>query len=359
MPRIFLESHNINNLFFGLGQFNKQLIEALQNVVHEEQVNLDITVTSKKTTVFSEAVLKHFTFKKYSSLYRKPLFRIRKKYDLWHSLNQNTKIEPYHNLPYLLTIHDVNFMEEMTGEALEKKIQLFKTKLNRSTAITYISNYAKDMTHKYFTVPDVNEYVIYNGSEKIEHQLEENYKPTVEIDGPYLFFIGEFLEKKNIHTLIELLPHLPNYKLVLAGKNTTEYANVCRKLISDLQLEDRVIIPGKINEMDKYYYYKNCSAFVFPSLREGFGLPPIEAMQFGTPVFLSNKSALPEVGGKHAYYWDHFDAKYMAETISTQLNAFNADKENKQLALKKYANAFSWEKTAKAYLDVYKSLVFK
>ena len=124
-------------------------------------------------------------------------------------------------------------------------------------------------------------------------------------------------------------------------------------------MEDRVIIPGKINEMDKYYYYKNCSAFVFPSLREGFGLPPIEAMQFGTPVFLSNKSALPEVGGKHAYYWDHFDAKYMAETISTQLNAFNADKENKQLALKKYANAFSWEKTAKAYLDVYKSLVFK
>ena len=60
-------------------------------------------------------------------------------------------------------------------------------------------------------------------------------------------------------------------------------------------LQDRVICTGKISEFDKQYYLKHCTAFVFPSLREGFGIPPIEAMRFGKPVFISNNTSLPEV----------------------------------------------------------------
>lgn len=358
MAEIFLESHNIDNLFFGLGQFNKQLIEAIHKAIKaENNTNLQLTVTSKSKAVFSPEVLDDFTHKTYKSLYRKKLFRIRKKYDLWHSLNQNTKIEPYHDIPYLLTIHDVNFMEEMTGEKLENKKRLFEVKLNRANAITYISQYAKDMTHKYFNVPNIEETVIYNGSAKIVDKLNLNHIPEIEISGKYLFFIGEFLEKKNIHTLIELLPYLEDYKLILAGKNSTSYAEKCKTIISKLNLQDRVIIAGKISEEDKWYYYKNCSAFVFPSLREGFGLPPIEAMQFGTPVFLSNKSALPEVGGSLAYYWDNFDAEYMAKTIKDGLTSFNQNSETNANALKAYAASYSWDKTAQAYIEVYNKLL--
>jgi glycosyltransferase involved in cell wall biosynthesis len=250
-------------------------------------------------------------------------------------------------------------MEEMTGRKLEKRKRLFEAKLKRSTVITYISNYAKQMTHQYFNVPNINAYIIYNGSAKIAHQLDPNHKPIIKIKGDFLFFIGEFLEKKNIHTLIEMLPFMPNYKLVLAGKNNTKYAERCRNLISKLKLENRVIITGKISEEDKWYYYKNCSAFVFPSLREGFGLPPIEAMQFGTPVFLSNKSALPEIGGEHAYYWTKFDPEYMAKTLHSQLKSFENNKTQNQENLKAHAKSFSWDKTAKAYLEVYNSLLFK
>jgi glycosyltransferase involved in cell wall biosynthesis len=82
-------------------------------------------------------------------------------------------------------------------------------------------------------------------------------------------------------------------------------------------------------------------------------------MQFGTPVFLSNKSALPEVGGKHAFYWEHFDAKYMAEIIIKQLNIFNNSRYKNEQKLKDYAGQYSWDKTAKNYLEVYKSLIFK
>jgi len=62
-----------------------------------------------------------------------------------------------------------------------------------------------------------------------------------------------------------------------------------------------VSLLGTISESDKIFYYKNCLAFAFPSLREGFGFPVLEAMTFGKPVFLSNKTSLPEIGGSHAF----------------------------------------------------------
>ena len=357
MPNVFLESHNIDNQFFGFGQFNKHLILALHKELDTLKANdIELTVTSKRIASFEAAVLKDFKFKAYNSFQRKPLFRIKKKYQLWHSLNQNTKVEPFFNIPYLLTVHDVNFMEEIKGKQLEKRAKRFNKKLERSQAITYISNYAKDMTHKYFNVPIVPEFVIYNGSAKIAHLLQDHYLPEVIPNKPYLFFIGEFLEKKNIHTLIEMMPYLKGYNLVLAGKNTTDYANKCRTLISTLGLENQVHVVGKISEEAKWYYYKHCSAFVFPSLREGFGLPPIEAMEFGTPVILSNKSALPEVGGDLANYWTNFEPEYMAKIVKESINSFTPEKEK---ALINYSNSFSWETTAKAYIDVYKRLLFK
>lgn len=357
MSNIFLESHNIDNQFFGFGQFNKHLILALHKEVETLEANkINITVTSKHKKSFDDSILKDFNYKAYNSLQRKPFFRVKKKYHLWHSLNQNTKIEPFYNIPYLLTIHDVNFMEELTGKALEKRVKRFNIKLNKSHAITYISNYAKAMTHKYFKVPDVPEYVIYNGCAKIAGLLNDNYLPKFKSNKPYLFFIGEFLEKKNIHTLIEMMPFLEGYDLVLAGKNSTVYAEKCNTIVEKLNLKNRVHILGKISEEDKFYHYKNCKAFVFPSLREGFGLPPIEAMQFGTPVVLSNKSALPEIGGKLAKYWTNFEPKYMAETVTECLDNYNTKKAK---ALIDYANSYSWETTAKEYISVYKSLLFK
>ncbi|WP_299228825.1 glycosyltransferase family 1 protein [uncultured Psychroserpens sp.] len=358
MKEILLESHNISNLFFGFGQFNYHLIDALSK--HEELLKkngLSLTLLSKNPSQLAQDFSNDFIYKKYHSLQRKPLFRIRKKYDLWHSLNQNTKVEPYHRIPYLLTIHDVNFMEEVTGDDLEKRKQLFIEKLNRSHAITYISNYAKAMTHKYFDVPNVDEFIIYNGSPTNALDIPENYQPKILPKQPYLFSIGEFLEKKNFHTLVEMLVHLPNISLILSGKQTTSYGNTINNLVVSLGLEDRVFVTGKISELDKNYYYKNCLAFTFPSLREGFGIPPIEAMKYGKPVFLSNKSSLPEVGGKHAFYWNHFDPEYMAKIVTDGLDAYSKDQNNYTKNYITHANSYDWQKTALEYISVYNSLL--
>ena len=357
MHSICLESHNIDNLYFGFGQFNYNLIKALasqRDIL--EAMELDLTLITKQPDEQKAIFGNNFNYIKYHSLLRKQPFRIRKKFDLWHSLNQNTKVEPFYKIPYLLTVHDVNFMEELEGKKLKKRQKLFNKKLKRCHAITYISNYAKEMTHKYFSIPEVDEYVIYNGSpEKIT--VPENYKPQFDPEDLFLFTIGEVLEKKNFHTLVEMMVHLPELKLIISGKNTTDYANFIRNEIARLKLDGRVFLTGKISEFDKAYYLENCYAFCFPSLREGFGIPPIEAMNYGKPVFLSNKSSLPEVGGEQAFYWDNFDSSYMAKIFRNGMDLYSSQSENFKESLIAHAHSYSWEKTANAYLDVYKTLL--
>ncbi|WP_418603323.1 glycosyltransferase family 4 protein [Hwangdonia sp.] len=357
MQHIFLESHNIKNQHFGFGQFNYHLIKGLYNANIE---GFKITLHAKDTHVLKEEFGTYFNYKKYYSLRRHKAFRIRKKYDLWHCLNQNIKIEPHYDMPYLLTVHDVNFIDEVSSDLNHERNIKFQNKLNRSTAITYISDYAKQSTHQYFKVPNVPEFVIYNGNPIIDIEIPENHKPKLTSKKPYLFSIGEFTERKNFHTLVEMLALLPEYNLILSGNNNTGYASATlQNTIKKLKLESRVIITGKISELDKQYYMQNCEGFVFPSLREGFGIPPIEAMRFGKPVFLSNNTSLPEIGGEHAFYWNHFESTYMAKVLKDGLNTFNKNKTKFSQNYVKHAKSFNWNNAAKQYIEVYKSILFK
>ncbi len=357
MQHIFLESHNIKNQHFGFGQFNYHLIRGLYNANIE---GFKITLHAKDTHVLKEEFGTYFNYKKYYSLRRHKAFRIRKKYDLWHCLNQNIKIEPHYDMPYLLTVHDVNFIDEISNDLNHERNIKFQNKLNRSTAITYISDYAKQSTHQYFKVPNIPEFVIYNGNPIIDIEIPVNHKPKLTSKKPYLFSIGEFTERKNFHALVEMLALLPEYNLILSGNNNTGYASGrLQDTIKKLKLESRVIITGKISELDKQYYMQNCEGFVFPSLREGFGIPPIEAMRFGKPVFLSNNTSLPEIGGEHAFYWNHFEPKYMAKVLKEGLNIFNKNKTELSQNYIKHAKSFNWNDAAKQYIEVYKSILFK
>ncbi|GHA43880.1 glycosyl transferase [Salinimicrobium marinum] len=355
--RIFLESHNINNLYSGFGQFNYWLIKNLT----EHNQSFQFTAYAKNKSVFKDfgGDLK---FQRYYSFNRYKTFRLRKKYDLWHSLNQNSKIEPYSSsMPYLMTLHDVIFMEKDPIEKVsKKKIQLLKEKINRSQTIIFISEHAKRSANHFFEISEaIPQPVIYNGNPTVAQPPVTPPKVDFDLTKPYLFCIGQFLEMKNFHSLIGMLSQLNDLQLIIAGNKDKPYGEVVKQEIKKYKLQDRVFLAGKISEKDKHYYFQNCEAFVFPSLFEGFGMPPIEAMAYGKPVFLANRTSLPEIGGEYAFYWDQFDADYMVGVFEDGMNKFQKEKDLYTNHLKKRAESFNWDKTAKEYLQVYDTLLIK
>jgi len=348
---VFLETHNINNRATGFGTFNYELIKGLEQLPFD---NLELYLNSKKPNELKSEFGDKFKYQQYIGAHRYKNFRPLKKYDLWHSVNQNSKIEPRYDTKYLLTVHDVNFVEEISSDMNHKRNLAFIEKLKKSTAITYISEFAKKQTHQYFNVPNVPEHIIYNGN-PISNILDtSNFTPNIISEKPFFFSIGDFIERKNFQSIVKMMIHITDFNLIIAGNNDKPYGEEIKNCIVENKLENRVFLTGKVSEIEKQYYLKNCTAFLFPSVREGFGLPPIEAMKFGKPVFLSDKTSLPEIGGKNAYYWENFDSEYMKSILFDSLNSFNNNKTELELLLIERANSFDWKIAAEEYLKVYR-----
>ena len=352
-PQVFLESHHINNMFTGFGHFNYWMLKSLS----EAQSEFEFTAYALRRSPFKDFADK-VKFKRYYSLHRHKPLRIRTRYDIWHSLNQNTKVEPYHDPPYLMTLHDVNFMEQdPVGGAKRKNFKLLKEKINRSDTIVYISEFAKRSANKYFDIPSsIPQQVIYNGNPVSAIAPVHSTKPPA-LNKPFLLSLGQFRDTKNFHSLVGMLSNLKDYQLVLAGDNETLYGNAVKEEIRKHGMEKRVILTGRITELEKHFYLQNCEAFLFPSLCEGFGMPPIEAMAYGKPVFLANRTSLPEIGGDFAFYWDTNDPTSMAEVFREGMNIYQNNNTLYSLELKKRAEFFDWKKTASEYLQVYRSLL--
>ena len=356
MKQVFLESHNVNNMFFGFGQFNYHFIKALY---HKQIDDIKFTLNVKDVSKFKEEFGDYFCYHSYKSYQRYKLFAVKTKFDLWHSMNQNTKIEPFYNPKYLLNIHDINFVEEVSNDLQHERNQRFINKLNRSNAIVYISEFAKKSTHQYFEVPKVPEFVIHLGNTISEIKISENYQPKILPQKPFFYSVGEFLEKKNFISLVRMMPYFPEYQLVLSGNTNTLHFEEIKIEITKLNIDNQVIITGKVSEEDKQFYMKNCIAFLFPSLREGFGLPPIEAMRFGNAIFLSDKTSLPEIGGKDCFYFNDFSAENMKNVIKNGLELYAKNENFYKNSYQQRAQSFRWDNAIEEYLKVYRMLLFE
>ena len=110
-----------------------------------------------------------------------------------------------------------------------------------------------------------------------------------------------------------------------------------------------------ITEAQKAWAYASCAGFLFPSLTEGFGLPPIEAMHFGKPTFLARRTCLPEIGGDAADYFDDFDPQAMRRVVEAGLRA--ARQPGHAARVQAHAAQFDWDTAAGAYLALYRRLL--
>lgn len=279
-----------------------------------------------------------------------------KKFSIWHSTYQGTMYYPWHrNIKVVLTVHDLNFLYDESKTEIKKKKYLkhLAQKVKRADYIVAISQFVLDDLNKHIPLAGKPAKVIYNGCtlDEIEHLAAPSFVPGA----AFIFTVGTIVDKKNFHVLPGLLKE-NDYQLLIAGiTNSEEYKNKIIEEAKFLGVEDRVIFVGPVSENDKQWYLKNCLAFAFPSTAEGFGLPVIEAMYFGKPVFLSRFTSLPEIGGDDAYYFDNFEPAYMVKMLQESLEHF--EKNNGRKKMKERALFFDWTRSAKQYQAVYDELL--
>lgn len=278
------------------------------------------------------------------------------KVQVWHTTTQQVQyLRLTKQTKQILTIHDLNFLHEKQWYSILKHLWRIRRFMKKASVVTTISGYVKNDISDHVKTKGKEIQVIYNGIERIDGQKAK--RPDFVNDRLFFFTIGQIRKKKNFHTLLEVMKSFPEYDLYICGDDHFEYATLLRALIAEKKLTN-VYLTGPISGDEKVWMYQNCQAFLFPSTLEGFGIPVIEAMQFGKPVFSSSCSSLPEVCGKHAFLWEDFDPVKMVALIKNNLSDFYKDSGRIEAA-RQYAFSFSYEKHINEYLKLYKELLNK
>lgn len=350
MKEILIDLYKINDLYSGLGQFSHNFGKEIASR-QEEELKVNFLVPRNNKIDFAG---NHIIYEETSFLKRYLPFT-NKTYDIWHSLHQLPSFLPKKNTTWILTIHDLNFLVEKNKAKRDKYLKRVQKNVDRADYITTISNYVKEEIEKHINLGDKEVHVIHNGVSS--GMGIQKIKPSFIDEKKFFFSIGIFNKKKNFEVLIPLMKHFPQYKLVIAGNKETSYGREVERIISELSLTDKVILPGKISDENKQWLYANCEAFLFPSKAEGFGLPVIEAMYEGKPVFLSKYSSLPEIGGEMAFYFENFDAEQMSSFIRSKMVHVEENKMSFEAESKSYASKFSWENCINEYINLYRKII--
>lgn len=345
--RVLITSDKLKTPNCGLGRvaidFNRFIVPA----VKEEMDLTFLTADSESARFLNGQKVEQLTFaKRYIPFYLK-------KYDLVHVTYQDPSYHVAGAKKMVLTIHDLNFLFTKKPSKQQKYLKRVQRNVSKADAVVFISNFTKEICLKHLSIPaSTITRVIYNG---VELPNSAPKQPSwLDDNSSYFFAIGQFLEKKNFHVLLPFVKLVPDVKLVIAGDNQTKYGAWLKQQVVKEGLSDRVIFPGQIDEAEKLYLYRGCKAFFVPSIAEGFGLPVIEAMQAGRPVFCSDQTSLAEVGSTYAFYWQSFDPEKMLETYSAGMSSF--DEKFRDDAIR-YSQQFTWSKNAEAYAQLYHEIL--
>ncbi|MEX8499913.1 glycosyltransferase family 4 protein [Leptothrix ochracea] len=275
------------------------------------------------------------------------------RFDLWHSLHQfNPFRAPSSAKAVLQGVMDLNFLYFRSGDKIQKYLRRIDTQVKRSDAVVTISHFVKgDIETHLATQRPVH--VIHLASRDFSQQPQTTLPGSPGLEpGSFFFHISRMAPSKNLVTLIDMMALWPEKTLVLAGGDSADG----RALQAQVQARGlhNVQFHFDVNEGQKAWLYAHCAAFMFPSLTEGFGLPALEAMYFGRPVFLSNLTSLPEIGGEEAFYWHDFEPASMKRCVEQGLAHFDAQAGARVRAR---ALSFSWDRCTDEYLALYQQLM--
>jgi glycosyltransferase involved in cell wall biosynthesis len=292
--------------------------------------------------------------------------------DIFWSPHYNIPLLPIRAKKRVVTIHDVYHLA--FRHTLSKAQQFYSTTLiNRATAnsnrtIT-VSNFSKSEIIKYTGVKPSSIDVFYNGVDTelfrpiTNDELLLQTKQKYQLPDRYILCVGNVKPHKNLKRIIEAIKILgtsiSDYKLVVVGKKEgfrTNDPHLANMINEDIFLKDHVLFTGYVPNEDLVNLYNLASLFVFPSLYEGFGLPPLEAMACGCPALVSNVASIPEICGDSVKYFNPNDASDLAQQIGLSLSEkkFSSDLVKKGI---NHAASFSWNENYKQHINLFESLL--
>jgi glycosyltransferase involved in cell wall biosynthesis len=262
--------------------------------------------------------------------------------------------------------------------------------VKRSAKILTVSNTSKREIIDYYHVPAAKIAVIYNGIDHEKYNIQvksekacpepasggveglkvKSFKEKYHIDGDYLLYAGLWKKHKNLKRLLEAFEKLKveneklkDLRLVITGKKDRDEPEIIEEinrvnnaLNSKFLILNSVITTGFLDEAELPIAYTGALAYVIPSLSEGFGMPPVEALACGTPVIASNVSCMPEILGDAALYFDPYDLEDMAKAMER----ITTDEKLRDEIISKgleQVKKYNWSNTAKETLDVYRELI--
>ena len=272
-------------------------------------------------------------------------------------------------VPLVLTLHDIIYLEKRQSSNLSwyqemgwyyRRIVVPRI-LPKCKKIITVSQFEQNRILNALHLPEEQIVSVYNGFNKHFHKrpkAPEIIQKYINAEN-YIFFLGNTDPKKNTPRVLKAYSnYLKRSKnklpLLIADLNENVIDNILEEE-NITEIKDSLYYPGYIANADLAALYNGAFVFLYPSLRESFGIPMLEAMACGTPVIAGNTSAMPEIAGEEALLADPFNAEDITEKILLLESDNKLYQQQVEYGLKR-SHMFSWENTAKALLSIYKSI---
>lgn len=377
--RIGIDARLFGTKHGGIGRYTEQLLKELEliDVVNEYFIFLD-------GNGMNDYQPQNPNFKKVKADFRAyslgeqlifPFLLAKHHLDLVHFTHFNVPL--LFRGKFVVTIHDLIISHYPSHRATTLNPMLYKTKLffydlvvassgRRAKKIIAVSDFTKQDIAHLLKVSSDKIRTVYEGVDlpSISEADTASVLSRLKLSGDFLLYVGSAYPHKNLEKLLEAFTIVavnnPSLKLVLVGK-INHFYNELQKKIEEMaqavgpfpeKFKEKVIFTDYLNDSELAVLYRQAKLYVFPSLIEGFGLPPLEAQSYGLPVASSNQSCLPEILGDSAVYFDPENVSEMAEKINLAL----ADEVlRKQLVETGSANLkrYSWKKMAQEIEEIY------
>lgn len=355
----------------GIGTYTKNLVSNLIHNNESDEFNL-IWTGNMQDDYLSDNTNIYITSPKFSGFFENlfiPSLIEKKNLDLFH-IPQNGIGFPFDcEVKTVVTIHDLipYTMPETVGKGyLTKFLNDMPKIISNSIGILTVSEHSKKDIIKFF--PQFPKDKIYvtplaaNESFKPlnKNKCKEYIQKRYNFNDNFIFYVGGFSSRKNVEGLIQSFGNIKNdlskkHLLLLGGVIHDEGLNL-KNIVSSLGLESSVLFLDFVPDNILPILYNGCECFVYPSLYEGFGLPPLEAMSCKTPVITSNLTSIPEVCSDSAILINPFDLEELSYSLRKLLNNNDLKEELIEKGYKKSLQ-FSWRQTAKNTYDTYNHII--